>query len=276
MCSYDRVRMIAGAAAAQICFANTTTLYGGLLPSSIDGRRLPPAGAPNYIVALGASSPDLAYWRFHSDFTTPANSTFTLATTLTPNAYTPLCPATSNCVPQLGTADRLDALADRGMFRNAYRNFGDHEALVVNHAVDVSGGTASGVRWYEIRGPFNAPHVVQQSTYAPGTTARWMGSAAMDKQGNLLVGYSASSSAQFPAIMLAGRSAADTPGKLSKEMVGLKGSAAQQDFERWGDYASMTVDPTDDCTFWFTTELMDQNHRSWQTSIVHTKFKNCT
>ena len=110
----------------------------------------------------------------------------------------------------------------------------------------------------------------------PGTSGRWLGSGAMDKKGNLLVGYTASSSSMFPSIMFAGRGADDPAGKLSKEVVGVAGTKSQADVERWGDYSSMSVDPTDDCTFWFTTEVMEQSHKAWQTSVVHTKFANCS
>ncbi|HEY6218698.1 MAG TPA: hypothetical protein VIV65_01490, partial [Gemmatimonadaceae bacterium] len=151
----------------------------------------------------------------------------------------------------------------------------DHQSLVVNHAVDVAGSAISGIRWYEIRDPFGTPTVAQQGTYAPGSTARWIGSVAMDKKGNLLAGYSSSSSSTFPSVMIAGREAADPNGKLSKEVKAVAGSAAQTGFSRWGDYSSMTLDPTDDCTFWFTTELQDKNHKRWQTTVVHTKFNSC-
>src|ERR1039457_982108 len=89
------------------------------------------------------------------------------------------------------------------MFRLADRNFGTHESLVVNHSVAVSGG--GGVRWYEIQNPSGTPSVAQQGTYAPDSTYRWMGSVAMDKAGDLAVGYSKSSSSVFPSIAFAGR-----------------------------------------------------------------------
>ena len=122
--------------------------YGGLLPADLDGARLPSAGALNWVVALGASANQLAYWKFHVDWTTPANSTFTGPTTLATAAFAEACGG-GTCVPQSGTSQTLDSLADRLMFRLAYRNFGDHEALVVNHSV--TAGSSTGVRWYELR-----------------------------------------------------------------------------------------------------------------------------
>src|SRR6185295_17530249 len=115
---------------------------------------LPPAGAPNPLVALGATSTTLALWKFHVDFTTPANSTFTGPASLTVPGYAEACGG-GTCIPQGTTTNRLDSLADRLMYRAAYRNFGDHEALVVNHSVTV--GSSVGLRWYELRGVTTTP-----------------------------------------------------------------------------------------------------------------------
>src|SRR5438105_4310028 len=125
VCAYDRAKMLAGQAATQQCF-DTGTSFGGLLPADLDGSRLPPAGAPNPVVALGASANQLAFWRFHVDWTTPANTTFTGPTTLATAAFSEAC-AGGTCIPQSGTSQKLDSLADRLMYRLAYRNFGDHE-----------------------------------------------------------------------------------------------------------------------------------------------------
>jgi hypothetical protein len=125
--------MIAGLSAAQVCF-NTSTTYGSLLPSTLDGPRLPPAGSPNYVVALGASTITLASWKFHVDWTTPSSSTFTGPTALTVPSYATACGG-GTCIQQPGTTQRLDSLGGRVIYRLAYRNFGDHEALVVNHSV---------------------------------------------------------------------------------------------------------------------------------------------
>jgi hypothetical protein len=133
--------MLTGAAATQECF-NTTSAFGGLLPADFDGRTLPPAGAPNPLVALGTTSTTLALWQFHSDFTTPANATFTGPTTLTVAAYAEACAPSGTCIPQ-SNGGSLDSLSDRLMYRAAYRNFLDHESIVVNHAVTVGRASAS-------------------------------------------------------------------------------------------------------------------------------------
>src|SRR4029079_16463140 len=185
-CAFDRAKMLVGGVGTQECF-NTSSSYGGLLPADLSGLTLPPAGAPNPLVALGATSTTLAFWKFHSDFTTPANATFSGPTALTVPAYAEACGG-GTCIPQSGTINRLDSLADRLMYRAAYRNFGDHEALVVNHAV--TAGTSVGLRWYELRGVTTTPTLFQSGTFAPDANFRWMGSAAMDQAGTTAHGDS--------------------------------------------------------------------------------------
>ncbi len=135
-CAYDRTKMLNGQAATQICFQQGPSV-GGLLPADVDGTTAPPAGSPNYMVYFGTNNLNL--YKFHVDFNIPANSTFTGPTVINVAAFTPLCNG-GTCVPQPGTDNRLDSLADRLMYRLAYRNFGGHESLVVNHSVAVSGG----------------------------------------------------------------------------------------------------------------------------------------
>ena len=164
-------------------------------------------------------------------------------------------------MPQAGTGDTLDTLGDRSMFRNAYRRFTDgHEALVGNMTVESNG--VAGVRWYEINNATSgSPSFVQQSTYQPDNTWRWMGSAAMDALGDIAVGFSASSSSINPQIRYAGRLAGDPPNTLAQgEATLFAGTGSQTDtVSRWGDYSDITVDPNDDCTFWYTQEYYASN-----------------
>src|SRR6266540_535528 len=202
--AFNRAAMLAGNAGTFI----TTGITGGsteetYLPADFDGSTLPPAGAPNSFVEW-PSGGRYKVFHFHVDFATPANSTFTLFATPAAAGFTQLCPTTRACVPEPNGAT-LDAIADRFMFRSAYRNFGDHESLVTNYTVS-SGGVA-GVRWLELRNVTAGPvSVFQESTYQPDTTWRWMGSAAMDGIGDLVVGFSASSSTTVPQLRYAGRS----------------------------------------------------------------------
>lgn len=273
---FDRAKMLQGQPATYQAF-NVSNTYGTLLPSDLDGSRLPPAGAPNVFAAKGNNA--LYLWKFSVNWTTPSSSTFSGPTTLTTAAFNNLCTGSRSCVPQPGTSVGLDGIGDRLMFRLAYRNMGTHEALVATHSVNaLSSGTQAGVRWYEIRNPAGAPSIYQQGTYAPDATHRWMPSIAMDGAGNIAMVYSASSSSVYPSIRYTGRLASDTLGQMPQgETTLIAGSGSQTGTgSRWGDYAQMAVDPTDDCTFWMTHEYMPTTGTApWTTRIGAFKFDAC-
>jgi hypothetical protein len=276
--AFDRAKMLAGQPATFV----STGITGGsaedsYLPADLDGSTLPAANAPGTFVEFPGTG---AYkvFHFHADFATPANTTFTLFASPPAAGFTLLCPTTRACVPQLSTADRLDAIGDRLMHRLAYRNFGDHESVVGNFTVS-SGGVA-GIRWFELRNVTSGPVTVsQENTYQPDTTWRWMGSAAQDVQGNLAIGFSASSSAINPQIRYAGRLVTDPPNTLAQGEAHLfDGTGSQVDtVSRWGDYSAMTVDPVDDCTFWYTQEYYATTGSfNWRTRIGNFKFPGCS
>ncbi len=271
-CAYDRNAMLNGQPATQICFQQGSSV-GSLLPSDVDGRTAPPAGSPNFMMTFGANSVDL--FKFNVDFATPGNSTFTGPTSIPVADFTPLCNGGRNCVPEPGDPNLLDGLGDRLMYRLAYRNFGDHESLVVNHSVAV--GAFGGVRWYEIQNPNGTPIVAQQSTFAPDSNFRWMGSVAMDQDGDLALGYSVSNSNVFPSVAFAGRRFSDPASILEAETTIINGTGTQNGFlTRWGDYSAMQVDPSDDCTFWYTNEyLKNSGSFNWNTRIASFKFPSC-
>ncbi len=276
-CSMDRAKMLAGLPATQQCFQLSTS-YGGLLPADLDGNTAPPAGSPNYMMNIASSKLNL--WKFKVDWATPANSTFTGPVAIPVTAFAAACGG-GTCIPQAGTNQQLDSLADRAMYRFAYRNLGTHEALLVNHAVKLGTNkrnSYTGTRWYELRNPSAAvPTVHQQSTYAPDNTSRWMGSIAMDKMGNVALGYSASSGSIKPALRYATRLAGDPLNTLSNETTIIQGAGAQTNtLSRWGDYSHMSVDPVDDCTFWFTSEYLKADGRfNWSTRIHSFKIAGC-
>lgn len=283
--AFERDKMLAGASAQMVYF----DLYpvdpnlGGMLPSDLDGPA-PPAGSPNYYVqvddnAWGYSPDQLQIWEFRVNWSNPGASTFTMNAALGVAAFdSNMCGYQRNCVPQKGTKRKLDAISDRLMYRLQYRNFSTHESLVVNHTVDVNGQNRAGIRWYEVRDPGGTPVVHQQGTYAPSSTHRWMGSLAMDNAGNIALGFSHSASNSYPSIRYVGRLASDPPGVLPQaETVLVAGGGAQTSgSSRWGDYSSMSVDPTDGCTFWFTTEYYKTTSSSgWRTRIGSFKFPSC-
>lgn len=276
VCAMDRAKMLAGQAATQQC-VDLGTSYGGLLPADLDGSTQPPAGSPNYIMNIATSKLNL--WKFKVDWATPANTTMTGPTAIPVTSFAAACGG-GTCIPQAGTNNTLDSLADRAMFRFAYRNFGTHESLVVNHAVKLGTTKRSqytGTRWYELRNPAGVPTVYQQSTYAPDTTSRWMGSIAMDKQGNIALAYSASSTAIKPALRYATRLATDPLNTLSNETTIVQGTGSQTGtLSRWGDYSGLSIDPVDDCTFWYTSEYLKANGTfNWSTRIHSFKINGC-
>jgi hypothetical protein len=275
MCAFDRAKMLTGAAATQQCFTPSSA-QGSVLPATIDGKTAPPSGEPEWFVGI---SPDqanaLAYWKFHVDWNNPSNTSLTGLTDLPVTSFSEACSG-GVCIPQSGTRTKLDSLADRLMYRLAYRNFGDHEALVVSHAV--TAGSSVGMRWYELRPSSGALTVYQQGTYAPNSTYRWMGSIAMDHSGNVALGYSTSSSTLHPGIAYTGRLATDSLGTMPQGEITLYTGAGSQNggLDRWGDYSEMSVDPADDCTFWYANEYLPANGSfNWNTRIGSFKFPSC-
>jgi hypothetical protein len=275
-CALNSAAMQAGSAATAVCFQLSSS-FGGLLPADLDGATLPPTGSNEFFLNFGTNSLNL--WKFHVDFTTTSNSTFTGPTNLVVAAFSEACGGGA-CVPQSGTSQRLDSLGDRLMYRLAYRNFGTHQSLVAAHSVQV--GTSrkdpyTGVRWYELRNPAGTPAIYQQSTYSPDTTFRWMPSIAMDKVGNIAVGYSASSSALHPAVRYTGRASSDPLNTLGTENSIIEGTGSQtRSLSRWGDYSSMALDPSDDCTFWYANEYIASNGTfNWHTRLASFKFPSC-
>ena len=268
VCAYDRLKMLEGLPASQICYQSPS--YHSFLASDLEGKTLPPAGSPNYVMTRAGG---MNLFKFKPNFVVPASSTFTGPTAIAVSAYTTAC---ANCVPQPGTTQKLDTLSDRLMYRLSYRNLGDREAMVVNHSV--TAGSVVGVRWYEFNvSNFNVT-VRQQSTYAPTDGQyRWMGSTATDKRGNIALGFSISSASQKPSIRFAGRETTDPLNTLSTDSSMHDGTGSQlTTLGRWGDYSSMTIDPVDDCTFWYTTEYLQTNGTfNWSTRIGSFKFSSC-
>jgi len=265
--AFDRIQMLKGQAAQAIYFDNPDSSLGAMLPSDLDGT-LPPAGSPNYFVQVDQNA--LQIWAFRANWASPASSTFQRVTTLATAAFDAnMCGGSRNCIPQPGTTVKVDAMADRLMYRLQYRNFGTYETLVSNHTVD-TGGDHGGVRWYELRKTGGAWGVQQQGTFAPDSHHRWMGSAAMDGAGNLAIGYSISSTTLLPSIRFTGRSANDAPGQMTwAESDVFQGSGAQTHSSgRWGDYSMLAVDPAQPCRFWYTTQYYSSvASAAWRTRV---------
>jgi uncharacterized membrane protein len=273
ICAYDRAAMLSGAP-SPVSICATISNDGGYLPSDLDGSTLPPSGSPGVFLTFETLS-SLRYYQLSPNFANPSSSTISAPTDIAVASFNEACGG-GTCIPQSGTSQLLDSLGDRPMYRMAYRNFGDHDALVLNHSVGA--GSSVGVRWYELRSALTEAFTLyQQGTFAPDSTYRWMGSAAMDQAGDIAIGYSASSSSLFPAIRYTGRTPTDALGTMRAETSMLAGAGSQTGgLSRWGDYTALRIDPSDDCTFWYTNQYQPGNGSfNWATFIGSFKFTNC-
>ena len=281
-CVMERSKMLNGDPTARMIYFKTETIGGSgsgtgnecwsMLPSDCDGT-LPVTGTPNYFAYFSpySNTTELRIWAFHADWDNTANATFTFQTVLPNTTY-----ITLGQVPQQGTTNKLDALSDRLMFRNQYRNFGSYETFVTCHSV--SSGGAGGIRWYEYRRTGGVLSLYQEGTYAPADGKyRWMGSIAMNAMGDIGLAYSVSSGTMFPSIYFTGRKASDPLNQLTiPEGIIQTGTVAMVDATRWGDYTSMNIDPSDNQTFWTTQEYIGTfgGWSPWATKISSFRFSN--
>ncbi len=277
----DRTKMLAGdSTARQLVVLDPNE--GGHMPADLDGNALPPTLAPGIFVSLHDDG--MYVYRMKVSFSGSGSATKTL------QAIVPTAPASAacgggTCIPQPGITQLLDALSDRLMFRAAYRNFIDHESLVISHSVDPSvSGVVSGVRWYDIRlsGTPDAtcpsyPCMYQQGTIAdvPGGRSRWLPSMAMDSAENILIGYSTTGTANGTdnhSLRYTGRAKSDPAGTMTvPEATIVTGTANNAGNSRWGDYCSMSIDPSDDCTFWYVGQFYPSQN-AWTTRVTSARF----
>ena len=269
ICAADRAKMLMGQPATEQCVGKSGVNFFN--PSDLDGPTGPPAGAPNIVMAMGGTQLSSVFqddgvyaYNFHVDWTNPSATTLTGPTKITVASYHYLCDGQlTNCVPQMGSSTKLDAQGDKLMQRLVYRNFGDHQSLVITHSVN--GPTAGGgLRWYEFRidGSGN-PVLYQQSTFAPDTGYRWLGSAAIDGRGDIGIGFSFGSATTYQGQRFAARAAADPLGTLGyRESVLIDSTAAKGGGNRYEDFATTVVDPTDDATFWYMGDYYKSASRS--------------
>jgi hypothetical protein len=277
VCAFERDKMLIGASARQIC-ANTTAT-ASMEPSDLEGTTLPPAGTPNLLLSISSTS--LQFWRFAVNWTA-GTGTLTGPTNIAGVAAFSRACGGGVCIPQPGTTQRLDSLADRLMYRLSYRNIAGSERLVINHSV--TSGTGVGIRWYELTNAVGqtmasaTPVLNQQGTFAPTADFRWMGSAAIDKTGGIAIGYNISNANSIvPSIRYAYRGPLDPAGTMGNETNALTGSGIQNgSLSRWGDYSTISVDPVDGCTIVVTTQFQPANGSfNWTTYIHSFKLSTC-
>ncbi len=281
-CVADRRRMLAGQPATEQCFVIDSVSF--LNNADLDGTALPPNGAPNIVMAAGGAQlkgdfedDGIYVWQFHADFETPANSKLSGPVKIPVAPYRFLCDGQlTNCVRQPGTDRHLDAQGDKLMARLVYRNVNGRESLVAVHSVATSAG-GGGVRWYEFTvdsGP--AVRLAQQGTYAPDGFYRWMASPAIDRAGNIGIGYSFGGTPHYPGQRFAARLAGDAPGMLTlHEAVLAEGQAPQTNTLRWEDYTQTAMDPSDDCTIWYVGDYFKQGATDYSTRIGAFRLPGC-
>jgi len=281
VCIADRTKMLAGQPATEQCIVIDGVNF--LNNADIDGQKLPPPGSPNIMMAAGGTQlkkifedDGIYYWKVHVDWKNPANTKAEGPTKINVAPYHYLCDGQlSSCVTQPDTERRLDVQGDKIVQRLVYRKIGGHESIVAAHSISANGG-GGGVRWYEFRlDKKRDPVLYQQGTYTPGFY-RFLPSIAMDKKGDIGVGYSFGGVPNFPGQRFAAREANDPKGQLTlQETVLAKGEASQKNTLRWEDYATTAMDPSDDCTMWYVGDYLKEGDAAYRTKIGAFLLPNC-
>ena len=288
-CVVDRSKMLKGEPATEQCFIIGDVNF--LNNTDLDGTRLPPSRAPNMMLATGGSQlkgvvkdDGIYVWNFTVDWADASRTKLSPVQKIPVAPYTYLCGGQlTACVPQSGTTSRLDAQGDKLMARVVYRRVTEgrtsYESVVAVHSVDTE-AAAGGVRWYEFRvNPDRSLRLFQQGTYAPDGNYRWMASPAIDKAGNIGIGYSFGGPSGFAGQRFAGRRPSDPPGQLTlREATLVEGEAAQSSnrpVQRWQDYTQTAVDPSDDCTIWYVGDYFKAGQTTYSTKIGAFKLAGC-
>ena len=284
-CVVDRVRMLRGEPATEQCVVIDGVNF--LNNADLDGTRLPPRGAPNPMLATGGTQlradlddDGIYVWSFHVNWEDPSKTRVTGPEKVVVAPYHYLCGGQlTNCVPQPGTDRRLDAQGDKLMARVVYRNVNGRERIVAVHSVNTE-AAGGGVRWYEFAIPpdrRSRPMLAQQGTYAPDSFYRWMASPAMDRMGNIVIGYSFGGTPHFAGQRIAARLASDSSGTLTFQETALaEGAAAQTNTLRWQDYTQTAVDPSDDCTIWYVGDYLKAGAANYSTRIGAVRVPGCS
>jgi hypothetical protein len=281
-CVVDRERMLAGEPATEQCIVIDGVNF--LNNADLDGRSLPPAGAPNIMMATGGTQLDNVFsdqvifvWQFHVDWIDPAKTELMGPQKVAVAPYHYLCDGQlTNCVPQPGAERRLDSQGDKIMSRLVYRNLGRRESIVGVHSVATEAG-GGGVRWYEFGvASDRSVWLRQQGTFAPEGDFRWMASPAMDGVGNIGIGYSFGGASDFAGQRFAGRLVEDPLGQLTlHETVLVEGEAAQTSTLRWEDYTQTAIDPDDDCSIWYVGDYFRLGADTYSTRIGMFRMPGC-
>jgi hypothetical protein len=283
VCAADRNRMLQGLAADEQCRIIDGVSF--LNCADIDGKKLPPTGMPEIVMAAGGTQlreifeDDGIYaWKFSVNWNDPSQTRLSEPEKIAVAPYHFLCNGQlSKCVPQPGTDVRLDSQGDKLMQRLVYRNYGRYQSIVASHSIDTK-ANGGGVRWYELRlDKSGTLQLFQQGTYAPDSDFRWMPSIAMDRKGDIGVGYSYGGASSYPGQRFAARTASDPKGQMTlHEAVLAAGEASQTNTLRWEDYTTLDVDPSDDCTFWYVGDYFKKSDEDYSTRIGGFQLPGCS
>ena len=281
-CIADRTRMLKGQPATEQCLVLDGVNF--LNNADVDGQATPPVGTPNIMMAAGGTQlknifedDGIYYWKVHVDWENPAKTRADGPTKIKVAPYHYLCNGQlSSCVPQPNTDRRLDVQGDKIMQRLVYRKVAGHESIVAAHSIATQAG-GGGVRWYEFRlDKKGDPRMYQQGTYAPEGFYRWMPSIAMDRKGDIGMGYSFGGLPNFPGLRFTARRASDPTGRMTlHESVLAAGGASQTNTLRWEDYTTTAMDPSDDCTFWYVGDYLEAGDTGYRTRIGSFRLRNC-
>lgn len=267
---FERGQIITGGAAPQMVGFNNpwrpTSVDGFMCVPPIDNDGpSSPVGTPGMFIAfnddgLAGGTDQLWLYNLAVDWTNPSASTFVRSQQIDVEPFNCNFGNNWNNIEQKGVTQRVDGIPQVIMNVPQYRNFGTYQTIVCCHTVNMDGVRHAGIRWYELRKTTGDWQVRQQGTYAPDLHSRWMGSVALNGSNEIALGYSISSTSEYPGIRYAGQSAAAyaaANGILDiEEDTIVVGTNSQTGANRWGDYAQISVDPSDDKTFWFTTQYI--------------------
>lgn len=284
VCAYDAVGMRAGKKSpTQICIvdnSNGTLFDDSMLPAdndTVDAAVI----TPEVLVGSIDNFPggDTHVYQYVFTVTSFKKGTATLAgvngsMTITVPAFKLGCGGFGACIPQPSPgSELLDALGDRLMYRLArFVDSGGTQHFLVTHSVNDTAAVAA--RWYEFQAASGSTSLsLSQTGQTPDDRVyRWMGSVAMDKAGNIALGYSRSSAkaGDFPSLYLSGHTAGEAPGTTDTESPLFQGSGSQFNTgNRWGDYSSIALDGADSCSFWYTNEYYPTDGSfAWSTRIA--------
>jgi hypothetical protein len=281
-CVVDRSKMLKGLPATEQCVIIDSVNF--VNNADLDGKQLPPPGSPNIMFAAGGtqlrgrlSDSSLYVWKYHVDWADPSKTKVTGPEKVAVAPYHYLCGGQlTSCVPQPGTGNRLDAQGDKIMSRVVYRRIGDRESIVAVHSVNTTAG-GGGVRWYEFRlDSARDVQLYQQGTFAPDSAYRWLPSPAIDRNGNIGIGYSFGGTPHYTGQRFAGQLSGDPRGLLSlRETVLVEGEESQTNTLRWEDYTTTAMDPDDDCTIWYVGDYLKKGATNYSTRIGAFRMPGC-